>query len=86
VEAAITAPAPGEPSVTASVVVNIRSGPGTTYEIIGQMQQGQSAKALYISSDGEWWGIEMVGAPNGIAWVTAGFVQANNSEGLPVYP
>jgi len=86
VEAAITAPAPGEPSVTASVVVNIRSGPGTTYEIIGQMQQGQSAKALYISSDGEWWGIEMVGAPNGVAWVTAGFVQANNSEGLPVYP
>ncbi len=86
VEGAIPAPAPGEPSVTSSVVVNIRSGPGTTYEIIGQMQQGQSAKALYISSDGDWWGIEMPGAPNGVAWVTAGFVQANNSEGLPVYP
>jgi uncharacterized protein YraI len=85
-ELVITEPTPDEPSVTASVVVNLRSGPGTTYEIIGRLQQGQSAKALYTSSDGGWWGISVVGVQDGVAWVTSGFVQANNTDGLPVYP
>ena len=85
-ELAVPAPVPGEPSVTASVLVNIRSGPGTTYEIIGRLQPSQSAKAVYISSDGGWWGISLPGAPNGVAWVASGFVQSNNTEGLEVYP
>ena len=85
-ELAVPAPVPGEPSVTASVLVNIRSGPGTTYEIIGRLQPSQSAKAVYISSDAGWWGISLPGAPNGVAWVASGFVQSNNTEGLEVYP
>ncbi|HMN29779.1 MAG TPA: SH3 domain-containing protein, partial [Caldilineaceae bacterium] len=41
--------------VQALVNVNLRSGPGAEYEIVGQVFAGQTAQVTGVSSDGQWW-------------------------------
>ncbi len=55
--------------------VNIRSGPGLTYAIIGQLKQNASAPVRAKSEDGQWWQIEFAGGQGGVAWVNGGVVQ-----------
>jgi hypothetical protein len=52
--------------------VNIRSGPGTSYSIIGWVADGQMAKVTGISSDGNWWRVICPDNTVGNCWVTAG--------------
>jgi uncharacterized protein YraI len=49
--------------------VNLRSGPGTEYPVIGQAGNGQRYPALARNSAGDWWQIDADGLP---AWVSAG--------------
>jgi uncharacterized protein YraI len=49
--------------------INIRSGPGVTYEKVGVLLAGQSAPAKGRSPGGEWIEIEYPGIPTGLAWV-----------------
>lgn len=44
-----------------STSVNIRSGPGTNYDIVGQLQPGQSALITGRSEDSSWWQINLGG-------------------------
>jgi uncharacterized protein YraI len=81
----IPTPSPGEATLTAVTRVNIRSGPGTTYEILGRMESNQTALIVGITYDGEWWGIKVPSAENGIGWVSAIYVRAQNAEGVEVY-
>lgn len=46
--------------------VNVRSGPGTTYNLLGQVNAGQSAPVRGKSADGAWWQITF---GNGVGWV-----------------
>jgi PKD repeat protein/uncharacterized protein YraI len=78
--------APGVPTVTANVNVNIRSGPGTQYPVIGILAQGQSAEVIGVSADGAWWAIQYPPGPNGQGWVADQFVTAQNTENVPVLP
>lgn len=79
-------PEAGVPSVTATDYLNVRSGPGTNYPSYGVVAPGSSAQASGISPDGGWYQIivptEVIAA--GHAWVSAGFVTTQNTEGLPV--
>ena len=81
----IPTPSPGEATLTAVTRVNIRSGPGTTYEILGRLEANQTALIVGITYDGEWWGIKVPSAENGIGWVSAIYVRAQNAEGVEVY-
>ena len=81
----IPTPSPGEATLTAVTRVNIRSGPGTTYEILGRLEANQTAIIVGITYDGEWWGIKVPSAENGIGWVSAIYVRAQNAEGVEVY-
>jgi uncharacterized protein YraI len=81
----ISTPSPGEATLTAVTRVNIRSGPGTTYEILGRMEANQTAVIIGINYDGDWWGIKVLSAENGIGWVSAIYVRAQNAEGVEVY-
>ena len=81
----ISTPSPGEAALTAVTRVNIRSGPGTTYEILGRMEANQTAVIIGINYDGDWWGIKVLSAENGIGWVSAIYVRAQNAEGVEVY-
>lgn len=44
-------------TVTATQNVNVRSGPGTNFSIVGKLQQGESAPLKGKSPDGTWWQI-----------------------------
>jgi PKD repeat protein/uncharacterized protein YraI len=74
------------------VNVNIHSGPGSQYPIIGILAQGQSAEVVGVSPDRAWWAIKYPppgpspteGAIDGQGWVEAQFVTAENAQNVPV--
>lgn len=82
----VPSPEPGKPYLIATWAVNIRSGPGREYPVIGQLEQGQSAQVEGISEDGIWLAIAFLGSEDQRGWVAANYVQALNTEGLPVIP
>ena len=67
---AITVP---EVSVGRGDLVNVRSGPGTGYDILGRLSGGQRAGIIGKSDNDEWWQIRYGGQP---AWVSARYVRA----------
>ncbi len=77
-------PAPAVPSVTALQDTNIRTGPGTEYNVIGKLKKNQQAEAIGRNSDGLWWVLKVPAAPGGQGWVSAELVSAENTDNLPV--
>ncbi len=55
-------------------IVNLRSGPGTDYPVVGQVAEGEQVEAMGKSSDGNWLMVESSDTPGGVAWVSAGLV------------
>jgi PKD repeat protein len=80
----IPTPAPAEPSVTASRDTDIRTGPADIYDVVGVLQQGQSAEAIGRSGDNNWWVINVPAVAGGQGWVAAVDVTAENTENLPI--
>lgn len=70
--------------VIAPAGVNVRTGPGTAYPILGAADFGVEGAIIGRSADGVWWVTPVQGAPNGQGWVSADFVQAFNTESVPV--
>lgn len=54
--------------------INIRSGPGTDYPVLGQIEPGQSAPVTGRNQDNSWWQISL--ADNSLGWVFGELVQA----------
>ncbi|NLE76374.1 MAG: cyclic nucleotide-binding domain-containing protein, partial [Chloroflexi bacterium] len=76
-EAAPTAtPEPAPYCVIDSETLNVRSGPGTVYDRVGQARVGQSYEILACSDDG-WYLIDYEGKE---AWVSGDFVQLRGDE------
>lgn len=84
----IPTPAPQEPYgvVTAPAGVNVRSGPGTNYPLIGTAPFGAEGAIIGMSADGRWWVTPIQGAANGQGWVSVNYVQAFNAGNVPVIP
>lgn len=72
-----------KPLVTADQgKVNLRNGPGTNYEIVGTFLPGESLEIVGRNADSSWW---QVSVPEGVAWVAANVVTANNvDDSIPV--
>jgi SH3-like domain-containing protein len=68
--------------------LNVRSGPGTQYSLIGQLTQSAPAEIVGQASaeQGQWWQIRFASGPGGVGWVTAdpAFVTARNTAIIPV--
>ena len=71
-------------SIAASVTIsnesgfaNIRSGPDTTYDLVGKLNQGETAPVKGKNQDGTWWQISFAAGTGGVGWVRADLVQAN---------
>ncbi|HXV42732.1 MAG TPA: PA14 domain-containing protein, partial [Anaerolineae bacterium] len=79
-------PQPSPPSLTATTDLNIRSGPGLTYAIIGLLPAGQTANITGLSADGGWWQIEYSGVPTGRGWVSSRYVVVQNVSTVPILP
>jgi uncharacterized protein YgiM (DUF1202 family) len=84
--AAVAEAASSAPAVTANIALNVRSGPGVNYPIIGGLLAGQSAPITGKSGDGQWWQIVFPLNTNGQGWVSAQaqFSNASNSGNVPI--
>ncbi len=58
-------------AVFSGQVVNVRSGPGTSYGLIGRMNAGQRYPVTGKNPDGSWWQIDYSGQTG---WVTGSLV------------
>jgi uncharacterized protein YraI len=85
---AVVVPAPpaGAPTATAIDYVNLRSGPGTNYLILGVAAPGATGEVSGKSSDGLWWQVKVPVeyVASGAAWVAAEWVTTANTENVPV--
>jgi len=87
--AAPVAPAPppsGAPVATAVDYVNVRTGPGTTYPVLGVASPGASAEVSGKSADGAWWQVKIPTqyVASGLAWVSVSYVVTSNTGSVPV--
>ncbi|MCB0070222.1 MAG: PD40 domain-containing protein [Caldilineaceae bacterium] len=71
-------------TVTAEAGVNVRTGPGLGYDIIGVAPQGTEGEIIGVSADGQWWVASVPDAPNGQGWVAAAHVEATDADAVPV--
>ena len=65
------------PLVTANSSVNIRSGPGTVYPILGALPAGSTAGIAGQSGDGTWWYIDFPAGVGGHAWIAGSVVTSS---------
>ncbi len=61
--------------------VNLRSGPGTNFEVVGQLRTGESLPIIGRNDDGTWWHVQ---TPDGPAWIAASVSLAAHTNGVPV--
>ena len=60
--------------------INIRSGPGTLYDIVGVLLAGQEVPALGVSAGGDWVLVEYPGIPEGSGWVYSNLITLSAGE------
>jgi uncharacterized protein YraI len=76
------APTASQPLFTSNRDLNVRSGPGTNFPIIGLLKKGGSVEITGKSADGSWWQIVVSFAPEGKGWVSAAYGQAVNADAI----
>lgn len=67
---------------TLKVQVNVRSGPGTSYDSLGLLNAGQKVDLLAQNADGTWYELLFPSAPTGVGWISAQFVD-NGGQPVP---
>ena len=71
-----------EPRVyTGAGVANLRGGPGTSFEIVGQMQPGESLPIVGSNVDRTWWQVQTADGP---AWVSSSVALAARVARVPI--
>ena len=64
--------------------LNIRSGPGTTFNSLGTLNANDIVNLSGKNSTGTWLQIEFPAGPDGKGWVNSGFVKADDDASLPI--
>jgi uncharacterized protein YraI len=86
-------PAPLQPTATATPIfiegtltikVNVRSGPGTGYSSLGQMEAGGKVQITARDSQGTWFLILFPAASQGNGWVAAQYVTVAPGSQIPL--
>jgi uncharacterized protein YraI len=79
-------PPSGAPVGTATDYLNVRTGPGTNYPILGVAPPGASSEITGKSSDGAWWQVKVPTqySSTGNGWVSASYVTTSNTGSVPV--
>lgn len=81
-------PAPGEnaPQLVARITLNLRSGPGTLYPVVGSLAVDESVAILGVSQDHTWWQVAVSAQSEATAWVIGdpSFVEAQNAGNVAV--
>jgi heat shock protein HslJ len=66
--------------------VNVRTGPGVEFPIIGIAPFGSTLEVVGVSRDGTWWVVNVPGLPNNYGWVSDEYVQVQNVDNVLVIP
>jgi len=87
----VTLPPPtsGAASATALDYVNLRSGPGLNYPVLGVAAPGATGEVVGKSQDAQWWQVKVPATssrPEGQVWVSASWVSTQNTGSVPVVP
>lgn len=64
--------------------VNVRSGPGIYFTLLGQINQNQTVQIIGVDTSREWFAIDYSSSPDERGWVTAEYIQAIGTENLPI--
>lgn len=64
--------------------LNVRSGPGTDFNSIGNLNPQDAVSLTGKDRNGTWLQIEFGAGPEGRGWISAAFVQADGVEALPI--
>ena len=67
-------------TVTYTEQMNVRGGPGTSYDILGQIFPRDILPALGISPGREWVQVAYPSGPGGVGWVYASYVSISGGE------
>jgi len=70
-----------KPHLVAPGAVNIRSGPGLNFTVIGTLNADTVASIVGRNADSSWWQIKISGDDTG--WVSNAVVSASNIDGVP---
>ena len=84
--AVLPTPAAGEPSLTATANLNVRSGPSESYPIYGVMPANRTAVLAGKSEDGQWWVVSLPLGQGGIGWVSGEYSTVTGGDGVAVFP
>lgn len=57
--------------------LNVRSGPGTAYARIGQLEQGSQVEIMGRNEEGTWWQIAYPAGEDGLGWVSAEYIETD---------
>ncbi|RME78261.1 MAG: SH3 domain-containing protein [Chloroflexi bacterium] len=75
-------PPPPQPELVAPGPVNIRSGPGLNYSVIGRLNPNTTAAIVGRNTDASWWQIKIT--DDRFGWVSNSVVSARNTENVPL--
>lgn len=64
--------------------INVRSGPGTSFNSLGTLNADDVVNLTGKDSNGAWLQIAFAAGPEGKGWVNAAFVRAQGVENLPI--
>ena len=79
----VPTPAPAEPQgVVTANRLNVRSGPGTVYPVVGQVELGQTVDIN--GTNVGWWRINYLHSLGDFGWVSGTFINAENTEDVPL--
>jgi uncharacterized protein YgiM (DUF1202 family) len=68
----------------AAQTLNVRSGPGTDYAVLGMIQPDTVLLLTGKNETATWLQVEYAAGAGGRGWVTAAYVQTNDTASLPV--
>jgi len=69
---------------TLTIKVNVRSGPGTTFESLGQLNAGERVKILKKDVSLAWYQILYAPSAQGQGWIAAQYVQVPANVNIPL--
>ncbi len=65
--------------------VNVRAGPGLSFDKVGELKPGQRAPVRGKSADGAWWQISLPDTPDSAGWVFAEYLDlSGDPASLPI--
>ena len=64
--------------------LNVRSGPGTAFDLLGVLQADARVSLAGKNGAASWFQIDYAAAPTGHGWITAQYVQTDSASNLPV--